>query len=364
MKVAAGTHARVLAACVGLVIVLSACAPTGDDSEQVEREPVPFPVVQTYPDIDVIENLAYGAGPDAGGAEILVDVCLPEVATNPASVTVDPAAASGEAVSGEALSSEALSSASASSASATDETIPGEAITASTARAAVLSVHGGSWRQGDKADLYWRSACQWLASEGFVAISVNYRLAPANPYPAAIDDLRQVVRWLRDDAQVERFDIDPDRIGAFGGSAGGNLVSLLGLEGTGDLTEGSRVAAVVNLSGPIDLTTNGFALGGVVPAFRQVQLDYLGCASYTDCPQALPASPLYSIDGSDPPFFVGHSLEEMIPVKQSDALVELLRGAGVDTTYLNVEGNLHSIAMLDDPIRLQIADWLRDKLKP
>ncbi|WP_354478897.1 alpha/beta hydrolase [Marisediminicola sp. UYEF4] len=334
MKVAAGTGARVLAACVSLVIVLSACAPTGDESEQVEREPVPFPVVQTYPDIDVIENLAYGAGADAGGAEILVDVCLPEVVTKPASVTVEPAPA-------------------------TDD-----AITASTARAAVLSVHGGSWRQGDKADLYWRSACQWLASEGFVAFSVNYRLAPANPYPAAIDDVRQVVRWLRDDAQVERFDIDPDRIGAFGGSAGGNLVSLLGLEGMGDLAEGSRVAAVVNLSGPIDLTTDGFALGGVVPAFRQVQLDYLGCESYTDCPQALAASPLYSVDESDPPFFVGHSLEEMIPVQQSDALVELLRGAGVDTTYLTVEGNLHSIAMLDDPIRLQIADWLRDKLEP
>ena len=359
MKVAAGTRARVLAACVGLVIVLSGCAPTGDDSEQVEREPVQFPVVQTYPDIDVIENLAYGAAADAGGAEILVDVCLPEVATKPASAAVEPAVATDEVVTDEATTEDATTDE-----VTTDETVPDEAITASTARAAVLSVHGGSWRQGDKADLYWRSACQWLASEGFVAISVNYRLAPANPYPAAIDDLRQVVRWLRDDAQVERFDIDPDRIGAFGGSAGGNLVSLLGLEGTGDHTEGSRVAAVVNLSGPIDLTTDGFALGGVVPAFRQVQLDYLGCASYADCPQARAASPLYSVDESDPPFFVGHSLEEMIPVQQSDALVELLRGAGVDTTYLNIEGNLHSIAMLDDPRRLQIADWLRDKLEP
>ena len=369
MKVAVGTHARVLAACVSLVIVLSGCAPAGDDSEQVEREPVPFPVVQTYPDIDVIENLAYGAGPDAGGAEILVDVCLPEVSTKPASVTVEPAAGTDEVVNDEAVTDDATTDEGVRDGTVpddavTDGTVPDEVVTASTARAAVLSVHGGSWRQGDKADLYWRSACQWLASEGFVAFSVNYRLAPANPYPAAIDDLRQVVRWLRDDAQVERFDIDPDRIGAFGGSAGGNLVSLLGLEGTGDVTEGSRVAAVVNLSGPIDLTTDGFALGGVVPAFRQVQLDYLGCASYADCPQALPASPLYSVDESDPPFFVGHSLEEMIPVQQSDALVELLRGAGVDTTYLNIEGNLHSIAMLDDPIRLQIADWLRGKLEP
>ena len=346
MKVAAGTLARVLAACASLVIVLSGCAPTGDESEQVEREVEPFPVLQTYPDIDVIENLAYGAGPDAGGAAILLDVCLPEAQAKPASVTVDPATTTDEAVTGEAATGETAN----------------EALLAPPARGAVITVHGGSWRQGDKANLYWRSVCQWLASEGYVALSANYRLAPENPYPAAIEDLRQVVRWLRDDAQVKRFDIDPDRIGAFGGSAGGNLVSLLGLEGTGELNSGSRVLAVVNLSGPIDLTTNGFSLGGVVPAFRQVQLDYLGCASYSDCPQAMPASPLYSIDASDPPFFVGHSLDEVIPVQQSDALVETLREAGVDTTYLTVEGTLHSIAMLDDSMRARIIGWLQEKL--
>ena len=305
------------------VIALSGCAPSGDDSEVVEPDAQPaYPVLQTYPDIEVVENLDYGSGTDG----ILLDVCLPEEEAVTVSGTNEPETA--------------------------------------TLRAAMLSVHGGSWRQGDKDNVNWRSMCQWLASEGFVAFSVNYRLAPANPFPAGIEDIRRVVRWLREDAQIDRFDIDPDRIGALGGSAGGNLVALLGLEGEGDLTDGTRVAAVVDLSGPVDLTTAGFSLGGVSPEFRTIQLEYLGCADYAACPQARDASPLYDVDSSDPPFFVGHSFDELIPIEQSDALVKALRDAGADATYVTVEGTLHSIAMLDDDLRARITDWLRAKLAP
>ena len=242
-------------------------------------------------------------------------------------------------------------------------TVSGTASAAVSApRPVVMSIHGGSWRQGDKAGIYWRSVCEWLASEGFVGVSVNYRLAPENTFPDAIDDVRAAVRWLRDDEQAERFNIDPDRIGAFGGSAGGNLAALLGLEGTGDLTDGSRVAAVVDLSGPVDLTTNGFALGGVEPGFRSIQLDYLGCASYADCPQAEAASPLYFVDPSDPPVFVAHSTNEIIPQEQSDALVSALREAEVPTTYITVDGAMHSIAMLDDDLRSRIIAFLHENL--
>ena len=101
-------------------------------------------------------------------------------------------------------------------------------------RAAIVVVHGGSWRRGDKANLNWRAVCQWLATAGYVTVSINYRLAPAWSFPAQLDDVQDAVRWLRDPAVVDRYNIDPDRIGAFGGSAGGNLVSLLGTVGTGD----------------------------------------------------------------------------------------------------------------------------------
>lgn len=317
---------RSLAFKLAAITLLAGCAATGfawigfTSVVRPEPEPQPaYPVLQTYPGVEVVENLDYGSV----GEGIFLDVCLPDPDSARAATTFSP------------------------------QDLP---------RAAVLSVHGGSWRQGDKSDLAWRNVCEWLASEGFVAVSVNYRLAPSAPFPAAIDDVRQAVRWLREDAQVKRFDIDPERIGALGGSAGGNLVAQLGLEGDGALTDGSRVAAVVDLSGPIDLTTAGFSLGGVSSSFRQIQLDYLGCASYADCPQALDASPLYDVDETDPPVFVGHSIDEFISVEQSDALVSALQAAGVDTTYVTLEGALHSIAMLDEDMRAQIAEWLGSKL--
>src|SRR5690606_23633715 len=83
-------------------------------------------------------------------------------------------------------------------------------------RAAIVVVHGGSWARGSKNDVAWRAVCQWLAKSGYPTFNVDYRLAPAHPYPAAIDDVAAAVAWLREPAQQERFGIDPARIGAFG----------------------------------------------------------------------------------------------------------------------------------------------------
>ena len=163
-------------------------------------------------------------------------------------------------------------------------------------RAAVLVIHGGSWTRGDKADEGYGRICRLLAAHGYVAFSLNYRLAPTDVFPAAIDDVTQAVRWLREPAQVDRFNLDPARIAALGGSAGGNLAALLGTRGSGDLTVDARVAAVVELSAPTDLTVP------TTEAFGPVQLAYLGCVAGAPCPAAVEASPISHIDASDPPF--------------------------------------------------------------
>lgn len=304
---------------IGLA-VLTGCAPWGTDSDTVTPEVVPVnPELATLPDIPVIADISYGSDP----AQRL-DACLPP----------DDAAAVQGATDADEPAGPELD----------DPATP--------ARAAIVVVHGGSWARGDKADVAWRAVCQWLASAGYVTLSVNYRLAPANIFPAAIDDVRSVVTWLREAGQLARFDVDPERIGAFGGSAGGNLVALLGTQGSGDLVSGSRVAAVADLSGPIDLT--GLA---ATDDFIPVQLAYLGCATEEDCPAAVDASPFYAIDASDPPFFVAHSTAEMIPLAQSEILVAGLRAAGVSVEFVTVEGTLHSIAMLDDDLKARIVDF-------
>ena len=210
-----------------------------------------------------------------------------------------------------------------------DLCVPVGAVTPSVARRpAVILVHGGSWTHGDKSE--WLGICRWMASDGFVAASIGYRLAPAHVFPAAIDDLETAVRWLRGPAQVAAYAINPVRIGAFGGSAGGNLVPLLGVSGTGPVNQGDRVDAVAELSGPIDLTANGLEQADFYP----YELSYLGCASYAQCPQAIAASPIFHVASSDPPFFVAQSTNERIPLVQSQRFVDALRKAGVPTEFM------------------------------
>ncbi|MGW4929555.1 alpha/beta hydrolase fold domain-containing protein [Agromyces sp. NPDC004153] len=232
-------------------------------------------------------------------------------------------------------------------------------------RPAVVSIHGGSWARGDKANADWRNVCLWLASEGFVAASVNFRLVPDARFPAAIDDVALAVEWLRSPEQVERFGIDPARIGAFGGSAGGNLAALLGTTGEGPLDEGSRVAAVAELSGPVGLSAAELAADGASPWLEGIVGEYLGCdpgAGLDACPQSADASPTSRVDPSDPPFFIGHAEQEVVPLGQSQRFIATLGAAGVPAQLVVVPGDAHSIGILDDALRPRVAAFLHAHL--
>ena len=313
MRAFSSIPARLLAIAVAAAVaalVLAGCSPTGSESTRIiPKHQVLNKAFQTYPNIPVLPNLRYTT---ADGAVLRLDVCLPDVAKGN---TIAP-------------------------------------------RPAILAIHGGSWAHGDKSTVDWRSICQWLASTGYVAASVDYSLAPGARYPVAIHELERAVEWLRAPAQVKRFSIDPTLIGVLGGSAGGNLASLLGTEGSGALDSGHRVAAVVDLSGPINLT----ATGAVHPDLLPYQLSYLGCTNLANCTTAREASPLFHVDSSDPPFFVGHSTNERIPLSQSALFVAKMRAHGINVTFVTVKGQLHSIAMLDNAMRTRIAAFFHAKL--
>ncbi len=125
-------------------------------------------------------------------------------------------------------------------------------------RPALVFVHGGGWRGGDKGAGQFKSLPERFAARGYVCISVNYRLTDEAPFPACLEDVKCAVRWLR--AHAGEYHIDPDRIGAYGNSAGAHLVSLLGLvgpdagfEGDGPYQEhSSLVQAVCPSATPTD----------------------------------------------------------------------------------------------------------------
>jgi acetyl esterase/lipase len=128
---------------------------------------------------------------------------------------------------------------------------------------AVMFVHGGAWSVGDKSRMTFSQLLPLLVKRGYLVTSINYRLAPKYKFSAQIEDAKCAVRFLR--AHAGEFNLDPNRIGVEGESAGGHLVALLGLtdanagfEGNGGWNDqSSRVEAVADLFGPADLTNFG-----------------------------------------------------------------------------------------------------------
>src|SRR5262245_581009 len=96
---------------------------------------------------------------------------------------------------------------------------------------AVVCIHGGGFRAGSREG--YNATILKLAQNGYVAITVSYRLAPKFQFPAAVQDTKAAVRWLRTNAS--KYHLDPDRIGVTGGSAGGHLAQFLGV--TADVKE-------------------------------------------------------------------------------------------------------------------------------
>jgi acetyl esterase/lipase len=207
-------------------------------------------------------------------------------------------------------------------------------------RPAVVVVHGGGWTQGDKG-LFAQQSDQ-LAQRGFVAFSVNYRLAPAHPFPAAVEDVEAAVAWVRKHAKD--YGVDPKRIGALGGSAGGHLVGMLATDGDGSLRAGHRVAAVVSWSGPMDLVALGPA--AATDAGSSIR-NFLGCLPDA-CPDTYTAaSPVTHVDKTDSPMLIVNSMNELVPKPQADAMKAALDKAGVANQEIIVPGTAHSRAYSD-----------------
>jgi len=203
---------------------------------------------------------------------------------------------------------------------------------------AVIWIHGGGWRGGDKAK---GANAMALAKRGFVALSVNYRLSGVAPFPAAVEDCKCAVRWLR--ASAEEYHVDPDRIGVWGGSAGGHLALMVGcadekagLEGKGGYARvSSRVQAVCSWYGPADLTvlTDG--------ASEPVSL-FLG-GSPAEKPEASKAaSPVTWASKDDPPVLMVHGEKDaLVPIDQSERMLKALTEAGAEAELVRVKNAGH-----------------------
>jgi acetyl esterase/lipase len=194
---------------------------------------------------------------------------------------------------------------------------------------AVLVIHGGAWRHGNKADA--RPILPQFVEHGFVAISPEYRFCPQNAFPAQIHDVKAAVRWLK--VNAKKYRIDPDRIGAMGFSAGGHLAMMLGLTSPNDGLEGdvsagapdSRVKAVVNYFGPTDL-----AAKDIPDICKPWVKDFLGGSPQDRPDAAAKASPLTFVSKDDAPVLTFQGTKDsLVPYTQAIKLADAMSLAGV-----------------------------------
>jgi acetyl esterase/lipase len=215
-------------------------------------------------------------------------------------------------------------------------------------RPLVIFVHGGGWESGSKDDT--DMLCSLIEGSPCVGASLNYRLTDEAVWPAQIHDCKAAVRWLR--AHAHEYHLDPDKLAVFGISAGGHLVSMLGVSGGVAALEGSlgrhldqssRVTCVLDFCGPSNFLT--FAGEGTIIDLEDPQtgISKLIGGTVKDRPDAArSASPVTYVTADDAPFVIVHGEKDNI-VRHSQAteLDAALGRAGVPSTLITGSNGGH-----------------------
>jgi acetyl esterase/lipase len=215
----------------------------------------------------------------------------------------------------------------------------------------ILSIHGGAFKGGDKRDGQVAPMLMGL-QRGYAVVSMNYRLSGEAKWPAQIHDCKTAVRWIR--ANSKKYKLNPDKIAAWGSSAGGHLSAVLGTSGEvkslEDLTLGnpglsSRVQAVIDWYGPTDffrmdeqLKESGVENPQRHSAPSSPESELLG-KNLSDAPLLVQqTTPETYVSSDDPPFFIQHGLEDNVVPFQGSVLLarKLGKAVGYKKVYLEL----------------------------
>ncbi len=208
---------------------------------------------------------------------------------------------------------------------------------------AVIYVHGGGWRNGSPAAFHRQAA--HMATLGFAGACIEYRLSGEATWPAAIHDAKAAVRWVR--SQAKDLGIDPRRIGAAGGSAGGHLVALLGttahrrdLEGEGgNAAQSSQVRAVAAFNPAVDLVAFGKQTAASID---NSVVSFLGKPYAADPALWELATPITHVSKDSAAFLFLHGdPDTTVPIQQSKDMMAKLKQAGVRADLFTAEGAAH-----------------------
>ncbi len=210
-------------------------------------------------------------------------------------------------------------------------------------RPAMVFIHGGGLIKGNKSRFNKR--IESMAERGIIAASVMYRLAPEHRFPAAIEDIKTAIRFLKVNSQT--LHLDPDRIILSGVSAGGYLATMVGV--TGNTPGFSDHGLYPNVDSTVRAVIS--QAGSIADFSRTKHQDFVLVERFinTDEPDrrtALAAiSPITYLDKNDPPFFLAHgTADERVPVEMTRDFALELEKMGHEFEYIEVEGGKHSLS--------------------
>ena len=231
----------------------------------------------------------------------------------------------------------------------------------------VVFVHGGGWKNGSRKSGGKNAA--WLTEHGIAVASIDYRLTDVAMWPAQINDCYAAVRWVRDHA--DKYGFDGDHIAAWGTSAGGHLVALMGTRPfDGKEKTSSRVQAVCDWFGPSELMTmppNNVGNGRTAEDVANSNGAKLLGATVREVPKlAADASGIDHVTSDDPPFLIMHGDKDPgVPIEQSQKLHARLVNAGVNSRLHVVIGAGHGGKQFStDESRAIVARFFKRTLKP
>lgn len=222
----------------------------------------------------------------------------------------------------------------------------------------VIVVHGGGRINGDK-QTYVKPLFEPLRESGFAWFTINYRLAPKHPFPAAVDDAFAAVAWVKQHAA--EYKVDPRRIALMGESAGGHIVAYVGARGKGK----TKVAAVVDFYGAHDLVKQAQAKGlkPNMKGFLQIEDIASGEAKLTA------ASPIAYVHKRMPPFlFIHGTKDEQVPYEQSPMMCDKMKSVGARCEVYTVPDGPHGVGPWEknpafQAYKTKMIEWLRAALR-
>jgi acetyl esterase/lipase len=207
-----------------------------------------------------------------------------------------------------------------------------EADSARTGRPAILAIHGGAWRGGDKA--WGRQIAEEFCPIGYVVFAINYRLAgrPGGTWPAQIEDVQNALKHIR--ANARQFRVDPNRIASLGMSAGGHLATMVALRDDPAGPEG-RLNVAVNLDGEHDMTMQP---GQVMSDFENIMTKVMGHSAPWSAAELRDISTV-TFARRDVALLTVHGAgDDNVYVAQGERITRALAAQGAETEFIRIEG--------------------------